>query len=85
MGYFTAVSQGVISPQEGQMVSYIQRSTDTDDDKGVEEKLMVENPFMTESWILSYESEEQWQSDFDFTMKIINDKPMHFFSPRESF
>ena len=58
MTYFTEVAQGVISPSEGNMVIYLQRSAIVDDDKGVNEVLKVSEHFMTESWLLLYDNED---------------------------
>ena len=80
MTYFTEVAQGVISQSEGKMIIYLQRSASVDDDKGVNEVLKVYDPFLTESWILLFENEAQWEEDFRYVQDLMNNKEMVFYS-----
>ena len=83
MGYFTEVSQGFTSTSKGSFMGYINRSTSRDDDKGVNEKLVVARAFTTENWILTFASEEQYKEDEMWVKNLMNEKHLIFYNNKQ--
>ena len=65
-------AQGVINPEQGVFLIYLERSSSTDDHKGVDELLEVNNSFITTNYVINSRTEEEFNENL-YSMKYLMD------------
>ena len=71
----TKSSQGVINPAKGELLIYLERTTSQDDDKGVDEKVELNNSFITSNYVINANSEERMNELF-YDLKFVMDNEL---------